>query len=247
MDEHLSQIATMWTVVRKAHEGHAETTTEAQQQLVERYSPAIYRYLLASVRDPDVASDLFQEFALRLVRGDFRRADPQRGRFRDFLKTTLYHLIVDHQRRGRRRGASLEPALEPAAQEQSLVESDREFIASWRAELLNQAWQALEEFENRTGQVLYTVLRYRTDHADERSEQMAARLSETLGKPVTAGWVRKRLLLARDKLADLLLDEVARYLGASELEEVTQELIEVGLLEYCRPALERRGAQKQMS
>ena len=48
--------------------------------------------------DADLADEMFQEFALRLVRGDFRNADAARGRFRFFLKTALYHLVVDAQR-----------------------------------------------------------------------------------------------------------------------------------------------------
>ncbi len=63
-----------------------------------RYGGAVQRYLLASVRDPDAASDLAQEFALRFLRGDFHRADPGRGRFRDFVKRAIYHLMIDHFR-----------------------------------------------------------------------------------------------------------------------------------------------------
>ena len=38
------------------------------------YQGAAYRYLTAAVGDPDVAAELFQEFAVRFLRGDFRRA-----------------------------------------------------------------------------------------------------------------------------------------------------------------------------
>jgi hypothetical protein len=58
---------------------------------------------------------------------------------------------------------------------------------------------------------------------------------------VTAEWVRKRLFLAREKFTDLLLDEVARSLGDPSADEVEQELIDLGLFDYCRAALERRG------
>ena len=40
-------------------------------------------------RDEQLAEELFQEFALRMLRGDFRRAEPLRGRFRDYLKTVI--------------------------------------------------------------------------------------------------------------------------------------------------------------
>ena len=63
--------------------------------LVLRYGGAVHRYLLASLRDVDAADELAQEFALRFLRGDFKNADPGKGRFRDFLKRAVYRLMVD--------------------------------------------------------------------------------------------------------------------------------------------------------
>ena len=102
MDQRLSRIATHWTVVFQAHDGNDPTCT-ARNQLLLRYSGAVYRYLLGAVRDPDAAADLCQEFAVRFLRGDFRRADPGRGRFRDYVKGALVNLANDYYR-GRRDG-----------------------------------------------------------------------------------------------------------------------------------------------
>jgi hypothetical protein len=104
-----------------------------------------------------------------------------------------------------------------------------------------RAWEGLERVERQTGQPLYTVLRFRTDHPGVRSPRMADQLSQRLGKPVTAEWVRKRLFHARQQFTDFLLAEVARSLGQPSREELEQELVGLGLLDYCRPALERRG------
>src|SRR5205823_186537 len=142
-----------------------------------RYCGAVYRYLLAAVRDPDVAEELSQEFALRFVRGDFKRADPGRGRFRDFVKTALYHLIVDHHRRQQGRPGPLPSAsgrLPAAAADPA---ADAEFVAHWRGELLGRAWEALAAVQERTGQLFHTVLHWRVTHPDEP----AARLAEELG------------------------------------------------------------------
>src|SRR5437016_965429 len=98
LNEHLSQVSTVWTDLFEAHGGAAEVIGAAQRRLLERYSPAVLRFLHKVVGDPDEAWELFQEFALRLLRGAFRRADPARGRFRDYLKTALRHLIADHQK-----------------------------------------------------------------------------------------------------------------------------------------------------
>src|SRR5262249_34829660 len=97
-ENRLSQIATRWSVLLQAHQ-ETDAAAAARQQLLERYCGAVYRYLLAAVRDHHAAEDLTQEFALRFVRGQFRLADPERGRFRDYVKTALFHLVDDYRRR----------------------------------------------------------------------------------------------------------------------------------------------------
>ena len=63
---------------------------------MQRYCGSVYRYLLGALRNGDAAIELFQEFAMRFVRGDFHRASPTRGRFRDYVKTALINLVTDH-------------------------------------------------------------------------------------------------------------------------------------------------------
>lgn len=132
--------------------------------LVQRYLPAIYRYALGVLRNPDAADEVVQEFALRLVRGDFHRADPERGRFRDYVKTVLYHLITDYHKRKQRGAQPLAEPAEVADSEPGTHLSDRDFLDRWRETLLNQAWQALEEYEEQTGKLFHTVLRFRSEN-----------------------------------------------------------------------------------
>ena len=113
MDEHtlqsrLSRISTNWTVLAKAHQPTDQESQAARVDFIVRYQSAAYRYLLGAVRNPDTADDLFQEFALRFMRRDFQRASPEKGRFRDYLKTTLYHLVADYFASQRKRAAPLE-------------------------------------------------------------------------------------------------------------------------------------------
>jgi hypothetical protein len=96
-DYRLSRITTLWSVVWRAHHGPAEAANSARQQLLERYSSAVRRYLRKLLNDPDAATEVFQEFALLLAHGDLRGADARRGRFRDFVKGTLFHLIADYR------------------------------------------------------------------------------------------------------------------------------------------------------
>jgi RNA polymerase sigma-70 factor (ECF subfamily) len=239
--DHISHITTCWSLVFQAHQGKSGVASSAQQELMQRYGGAIYRYLLGALRDPDAADELSQEFALRFVRGDFRQADPDRGRFRDFIKTALFHLVVDHfrKRKKERPQALLSDTPELAVDDPSLANADAEFLKRWREELLNRTWEALAALERKSGQVFYSVLRYRAEHPEARSAQMAREVGARLGKPLTDAGVRQTLHRAREKFADLLVDEVRHSLQTTDPARVEQELIDLDLLPYCRSAFDR--------
>lgn len=242
MDDRLSRIDTMWSLVQQAHR---ETTAEfanAQQQMLDRYGGAVRRYAMAALRDSDAADEVFQEFALKFVRGDYGKADPEKGRFRSFLKTSLYHLIVDYQRRRGKQAKQAGPLLQdtPESVESYRAQSDEQFLSSWRADLLERVWRALEREELTTGKPYHTVLRLRVEHPEVRSPELAELTSDVLKKPMKAGAVRVLLHRAREKFGDLLIDEVANTLTKATPDAVEQELIDLNLWQYCKPALERR-------
>ena len=240
----LNEISTLWSVVLQANQDADEAARLAQRRLLERYGGAVRRYLLGALRDPDAAEELFQEFALLLVDGDLRGADRQRGRFRDFVKGVLFHLIERHHRQARRRPQALPPDHPgPAVEPEEVPDPDDAFRASWRAELLDRSWAALEAQEREAGQPFYTVLRYKVDHRDTPSARMAEELGARLGRELTAPGVRKTLERARDRFAEFLLDEIVQTLGAPTPAQLEDELIELNLLEHCRAALERRTGQ----
>jgi RNA polymerase sigma-70 factor (ECF subfamily) len=237
---HISQIETLWPVLMNAHGGAPDEVSAAQEHFLRRYRPAVYRYLVACLGDPDAAEELWQDFSLRFVRGDFRNANPEKGRFRDLLKSALYHLIVDYHKRRQRLMAQLAPdAPEPAADMSSTFDSDRQFLDTWRANLLSKAWEALAEEERRTGRLMHTVLHFRAAHPDLRSAQMASELSARLGRKLSGDWVRKWLRTAREQFAEFLLREVGASLREPTPDTVEQELIDLDLYQFCQGAIER--------
>jgi RNA polymerase sigma-70 factor (ECF subfamily) len=243
---HLSRISTAWTVVRRAHaserDGQADAARQAQAELVERYAPAAHRYLTALLRDEDAADEAFQDFAIRLLRGDLRRADPERGRFRDYLKRTLINLARDRQRvkYGPR---PLESGMEPAAPAEAPdAELDREFLNVWRDELLGRAWDALAVAERSGGQPHFTILRLRGESPGASSDELAAQLTRQISaaSPISAAHARKLLQRARESFAQLLLDEIAGSIGEVNSDAIEDELIKLDLRQYCASALQRR-------
>jgi DNA-directed RNA polymerase specialized sigma24 family protein len=232
--ERLSRLSTHWSLLRQAHGADADAARFAREALLCRYARPVSRYLLGATRDAAAAEELSQEFALRFVRGDFRRADPGRGRFRDYLRTALAHLVDDHARDRRRWPAGL-PAAVPAVEPPS--DPDAEFRAAWREELLARTWAALAA----ANPVYHVVLHGRVEWPAATSAELAASLAGPLGRAVNAAWVRKTLQRAHDRYADLLIDEVAASLDGGRPGGVRQELEELDLLRYCRAALDRHG------
>jgi DNA-directed RNA polymerase specialized sigma24 family protein len=236
LDPRLSLIATQWSLVYLAHNGTAESANSARRQLLERYGCAISRYLHKLLSDPHAADEVFQQFALQLVQGKLGGADPQHGRFRNFVKGTLFHLVADYHKRQRQWPRGLPCDDGELVAPPTETESDRQFLESWCDELLARAWSALEQLETRTGQPFYSVLRLRADHPEMRSPQVASQFSARFGRTFSAVGVRQLLHRAREKFAAFLVDEVAQSLTDPTPENVEEELVELGLLDYCSHA-----------
>jgi len=240
VDPRLSQMSTQWTVVFQAHSGTPDQVSAAVSRLMCRYAGAVHRYLLKALKDPDAAAELDQEFAVRFLRGDFRRCDPKRGRFRDYVKRAVQNLINDHYRRKKTK-ISLESLMEePAVLDTAPALFEQQFLESWRKDLLDRAWISLSDLEQSTGQPYHTVLRSRVDHPDLPSQELAKRLAISLGRPLTAGAVRQALQRSRRKYVDYLLTEVIASLDRPTQDDIEEELSDLSLLDYCRPFLKRR-------
>jgi RNA polymerase sigma-70 factor (ECF subfamily) len=238
--QQLVTIETDWNAVEAAHRGPETAQAATRRQLLERYRGAVYRYLLGALRDRGAADELFQEFALRFLRGDFRNADPGQGRFRDFVKTALFRLIVRYRRRQYGRPHSLRSDIgESSLAGPAWDRLDYDFHRCVRAQLLARAWEGLARVQEKTGQPCYEVLRFRALHGGLPSHLMAEQLAAELGRPLSAAGVRQLLHRARGKFADLLVCEVARLLENATAGRIEQFLLDLDLLAYCRPALER--------
>ena len=239
--DRLSQISTNWQEVFDARSASADSARSGQHTLVLRYCGAVYHYLLTATGDVHAADDLVQEFALRFVRGDFHRAEPAKGRFRDFIKTVLYHLVVDHFRARKRSHQSLpdEDSLpDPASRGES---SNAVFVRHWRQEILNRTWQELQHIG---GSGFFEVLRWKASNPDGRAADGARELTLLTQREITPAGFRQTLLRAREQFAELLIHEVTYSLGTADPGPVEQELAELELIDYCRPILTRLSSVK---
>lgn len=237
----ISRIETRWSDLRKAHTVDDAEAGSALETVLLRYRRAVYVYVLGIVRDPDVADEVFQEFAIRILRGAFRNAEPEKGRFRSLIKTTLANLITDQRRKQNRTPLALEGEADvPTPTTDAFAAQDEEFVREWREELLARTWNALAEEDQRQQQCYFAVLQYRASHPEATSDEMAAALGAVLKRTLTAAGVRQTLHRARERFAQLLVAEVARSLSTPNADRLAEEIAELGLLSYCKSALDAK-------
>ncbi|MFO0814562.1 MAG: sigma-70 family RNA polymerase sigma factor [Gemmatales bacterium] len=236
MNERIDAISTRWSLVRRAHvAGKPETASEARQVLVMRYAPAVRKYLGAILKNSEQADELSQEVMVRLLRGDLAGADPDRGRFRDLLKTAVRNLAHKHWEKSKVR-KTVDAEIDYVTEENS---SDVDWQAAWQGTVIDHVWGRLQvEERNEKGVPAYSVLQLRTQYPDESSEQLAARYSQEAGSTIRPDAWRQMLRRARVKFAEVLVEEVRMGLDDPSADSVQEELAAMGLLEYVAGVIE---------
>jgi RNA polymerase sigma factor (sigma-70 family) len=226
--QRLNEIATHWTQVQQAVLGEGPAAAEAQRELFERYGGAMRRYLQAALTDASAVDDLLQDFAVALVSGGFRGLQPERGRFRDYVKGVLFRLVQKHRRREQRQPRQLPADIDLTDPESFPGACEEQFRQSWRDELLARTWQELAQAEPS----YFTVLHFRAAHPDMPSDKMVGELAPQLGKPLTAPGVRQKLHRARKRFSNLLLQQVAASLELPTPGAIHEELRELDLSSF---------------
>jgi len=229
----IDAIQTRWSLVRSAHAStEGQTAEEARRLLVMRYIPAIRRYVGAIINDSDQADDLAQDFAMRLMKGDFAGADPNRGRFRDLLKMAIRNMVKNHWDKSNRR--------KPVEADLSLInddsddEQESQWTAVWQRSVLDQTWARMLSDDGGKPSPGYRVLKLRVQFPDATSDELAEKLGAQLKSPVKPDACRQMLRRARLRFAAHLLDEIKAGLADESEERIQEELADLGLLDWFR-------------
>jgi DNA-directed RNA polymerase specialized sigma24 family protein len=107
---------TLWTEVMVAAGGDNTVAVQALGKVLERYDPLVRAYIgLRFHVSPEKARDLWQEFVYRKVLEDclLKAANRARGRFRDFLLTSINHFVISEFRKESAQSRSPEKPLVP--------------------------------------------------------------------------------------------------------------------------------------
>lgn len=146
---------TRWSLVVAAGDPGRKEARAALASLCENYWYPLYAYLRRRGYPADQAQDLTQEFITRLLEGRYLdRADPEKGRFRSFLLTSLKFFAADEKDRDRARkrgGGSVVPLKFSAGEQLYQREPahdetpERIFERRWALSVLDRVVEKLRE------------------------------------------------------------------------------------------------------
>jgi hypothetical protein len=221
----LDEISTQWTLISDpAH-------------FVQRYNPAIQRYVRALVRNSHDAEEVVQNFFLRIAQHGLLHPS-HGGRFRDYLKAALRNAARNDLCRNRAPKSADLDVLGDHIADKTQAAGNQLWDDAWRKCLLERACRALEEHQSQSpGNLFHFVLNMIVDNPLDDSKTLAARTSALIGRPLSDDAFRKQVSRARYLLAKFLVQEVAQTLSHSTPEQVKEELIVLGLWEYIRDYL----------
>ena len=145
---------TRWSFVVNAG-GEGDNARDALAALCRMYRPPVLGYVRARFAESD-AEDVTQAFFAHVLERQLpARADPERGRFRSYLLTSLKHfLAAEHERAAAlRRGGGLKPVPDSALE--LIADTDpgpeQAFEREWAHTVLRDALQQLETETERAG------------------------------------------------------------------------------------------------
>ena len=222
---------TCWSQVGPGAAGGGEGVTDrALERLASRYWRPIRDWLSAELRlERDAAAELTQDFFVWVIESGFlKKADPERGRFRAFLKVALRNYARDANRRataarrgGGRQFISLEAEDEDEkpfdAADPNALRPDELLDARWRRDLVQTALQELEKELAATGKsAMFATFRdYFLDASPDVDYRAVAQRNGISVTDVT-NWLSRTKKRFREHLLAIVTDTVR---DAAALEE----------------------------
>jgi RNA polymerase sigma factor (sigma-70 family) len=224
---------TRWTLVIAAGDPRRNEARSALVSLCENYWYPLYAYLRRRGYPADQAQDLTQEFFVRLLEGRYLdRADPEKGRFRSFLLSSLKFFAADEEDRQRahKRGGGLVVPLEFSSGEERYQREpahdetpERIFERRWALSVLDRVVERLRnEFVQHSRPEYFERLKvFLLGQSDAPYAALAGEMNTSEGAlKVAIHRLRKRYReLFRQEIADTVADPAdveseLRYLAA---------------------------------
>lgn len=214
--------STHWSVVLAAGGEATPASLEALDRLCRTYWPSIFAYAVRLGHAESDAKDLTQSFFEHFLAKQYiRAADPQRGRFRGFLRTSFKHFTQAEwaKTQAQKRGGGATIVAWDEIRDYRFAElaecetPDLCYDRQWALRLFAQSMTRLRrEYEEAGRSHPYRLLRpFLERSGDEASHREVAR---ELGMTVNAVVVAIHRL--RQRLRELVREEVAQTVASPE-------------------------------
>jgi len=217
-------VTTHWSEVITAGRNDTSRAQRALEHLCRTYWYPLYAYVRRRGHSQADAQDLTQGFFASLLENQsLARANPERGRFRSFLLTSLNHFLINEWKKGqaeKRGGGCPALSLDWAAAEQRFdlepadpAAPDRAYDKQWALTLLAEVMNRLEgEYEGEGKADLFAALK--DTLLGSRESQPYVELAGRLGMNETA--VRVAVHRLRRRYRELIRDEIAQTLERTQ-------------------------------
>jgi RNA polymerase sigma factor (sigma-70 family) len=227
---------THWSVVMEAGRPDSPQARLALEKLCLAYWHPLYACVRRQGYSPDDSLDLTQEFFARLLENNsVRHADPERGRFRTFLKACLSNFLKKEwvkANAAKRGGGHAHFSLDAQEAEQRFAAETSDdltpeivFERRWAATVLESAIKRLAaEYAAAGKEKFFEALKNYT--WGDSSADSYADIGREFG--VSEGAVKIAALRLRERYRELLRMEVARTVAdASQIEDELRYLLQV--------------------
>ena len=195
--------STLWTVILQAKEKGSGDRREALGRLLEAYRGPLVAWLSGKGFSPDDTQDAVQGFfAYFIEKALVERADPARGRFRNYLLKVFDHWLSNERRvaRAGKRGGG-RPTMSLDVEPGGRGTPEDAYNRSWAMTVLARAQEELRrEFESKGMSVHYRAVCEHLSASEDRPsyEDLASRLGV---KPADIGAL---LFNSRRRLRELV-------------------------------------------
>lgn len=220
---------TRYSVVRAIRDGDSATRERALDQIIECYWKPVYKHLRVRWREGhDEARDLTQSFFTSALEKElFERYDPERSRFRTFLRISLDGFAANERKartRLKRGGNARVESLDFDSVEGELrgidlpgdLDAEQFFLREWIRGFFELSVADLQEQLLAEGKTLHVRIFQRYDLAPDAGTRPTYHgIAEELGMPVSQ--VTNYLAVARRRFRTIVLERL-RGLTTNEAE-----------------------------
>ncbi len=223
---------TLWTVVLHAGQADSPQSQAALERLCHTYWYPLYAFVRRQGHAAEAAQDLTQEFFCRLIQKNYlQSADPNRGRFRSFLLSSLKHFLTNewHRSQTQKRGGGVEIfSIEAEVAEERYAHEPTDtrtpesiFHQRWAQALVDQVMVRLREEFTEAGQ----AGRFNELHAFLLDDDAASQAEIAARLGISESAVKSALHRMRQRYGELFRDEIANTVASpGEVDEEIREL-----------------------